>query len=618
MPRAALRWSLLSAALLGCSPQPQPGGVHFVVRTTPSPDNQVLSPLLDPRVTALELRDDRTEDLLSRARFDPPVAGATIAPEQLPSLELGLVPVSAPRDLRMLALGAAGQQVLGVALSRDAGWAYGEDKEIVLELRRPLFFFGGSPRLVPPVPPPDPIFAPSRRLFEPLRDESKLRVVDPNSVQPLLTAYDRQLDPMQLAPNLTTAPPVSAAGGTYDGRSLLLANLAGNLHIVDTLRLEDTASVPLPEGASLPAQALVVDPLDRGAVILQYARTPPTQGRVGQVLLLRDLPGLRSRVSRDGELMALPIESTAQSPIGPPLAAAYAPDGSIDVVFGRPPLSLGEPDCTTLGGEPSTLRRYDPKTGAVLAERALPYTTAVAYTGAGERVLVQPCAQPSGALRRGQVVINKPSGDRVLAAAGVAQVATTRSAVIAVGRDDTADSPTVTMHGTVNILEGSAEHFASSQFELPPWQIPFRITTAVDGKPYTSSIDISMAPTDSLVYGVAVTPDRARALVLLRVQHKVRSLFLSTLGTAPNQVRCFIDWDGYTYHVLLINLQSGAREQDYMVGVQNRECSSRSYDMNDQPKGSCFSPCDPGGTNPYLRAYQEGYIPGAASALFGR
>ena len=34
--------------------------------------------------------------------------------------------------------------------------------------------------------------------------------------------------------------------------------------------------------------------------------------------------------------------------------------------------------------------------------------------------------------------------------------------------------------------------------------------------------------------------------------------------------------------------------------------------------GACFAPCDPGGTNPYLRAYQEGYIPGAASALFGR
>lgn len=616
MPRAALRWSLLSAVLLGCSPPAQPGGVHFVVRTTPPPDDEVLSPLLDPRVSAIELRDGRTEDLLARARFDPPVHGATAG--MLPSLDLGQLLVSGPRDLRLHALGAAGQQVLGLALARDASWAYGEDKEIVLELRRPLFFFGGSPRMTPPVPPPEPIFAPSRRLFEPLRDESKLRVVDPNSVQPLLTAFERQLDPMQLSPGVTTAPPVSAAAGTYDGRSLLLANLSGNLHIVDTLRLEGAVSVPLPEGASLPAQTIVVDPLDRGAVILQYARTPPTTGRVGVVLLLRDLPGLRSRVSRDGDLLPLPVDSSSGGVIGPPLSAAYAPDGAIDVVFGRPPLQLAEPDCTTLSGEPSTLRRYDAKTGAVLSERALPYTTAVAYTGAGERVLVQPCAQPAGAVRRGAVVIAKATGDRVLPAAGVAQVATTRSALIAVGRNDAPDSPTATMTATVNILEGAAERFATSQFELPPLQVPFRITTTMDGKPYTSSIDISLAPTDTLVYGVAVTPDRARALALMRVQHKVSGLFLSTLGTAPNQVRCFIDWNGYTYHVLLINLQSGAREQDYMVGVQNQACGSRSYDSQDRPVGACFAPCDPGGTNPYLRAYQEGYIPGAASALFGR
>lgn len=587
-----------------------------MVRTTPPPDDEALSPLLDPRVTAIELRDGRTEDLLARARFDPPVPGA--AAGMLPTLDLGQLSVSEPRDLRMHALGAAGQQVLGLALSRDASWAYGEDKEIVLELRRPLFFFGGSPRMSPPVPPPEPIFAPSRRLFEPLRDESKLRVVDPNSVQPLLTTFDRQLDPMQLSPGVTTAPPVSAAAGTYDGRSLLLANLSGNLHIIDTLRLEGAMSVPLPEGASLPAQTIVVDPLDRGAVILQYARTPPTTGRVGVVLLLRDLPGLRSRVSRDGDLLPLPVDSSPGNVIGSPLSAAYAPDGAIDVVFGRPPLQLAEPDCTTLGGEPSTLRRYDAKTGAVLNERVLPYTTAVAYTGAGERVLVQPCAQPAGAIRRGAVVIAKATGDRVLPAAGVAQVATTRSALIAVGRNDAPDNPTVTMTATVNILEGSSERFATSQFELQPLQVPFRITTTVDGKPFTSSIDISLAPTDALVYGVAVTPDRARALALMRVHHKVNSLFLSPLGTPPNQVRCFIDWNGYTYHVLLINLQSGAREQDYMVGVQNQTCGSRSYDSMDRPVGTCFAPCDPGGSNPYLRAYQEGYIPGAASALFGR
>lgn len=138
----------LALGLLGCSStQPDPGAVRFLVRTTPAPDDAILSPLRDARVTALELRDARTDDLLARSRFDPPTETATsMMPATLPSLDLGSIKVSESRDLRMLALGAAGQQLLGVALTRDVAWQFGETKDVTLELRRPLFFFGGSPK----------------------------------------------------------------------------------------------------------------------------------------------------------------------------------------------------------------------------------------------------------------------------------------------------------------------------------------------------------------------------------------------------------------------------------------------------------------------------------------
>ncbi|HMY57339.1 MAG TPA: hypothetical protein PK472_03755, partial [Pseudomonadota bacterium] len=204
-------------AFLGCSQSaPNPGAVRFLVRATPAPDDTVLSPLRDLRVTALELRDARTDDSLARSRFDPPASSVTGSP-MLPALDLGSLQVSESRDLRLLALGAAGQQLLGMALTRDVSWKFGESKDITLELRRPLFFFSGSPKLVAPVPPTDPIFAPSRRIYEPLRDETKLRVIDPNSVTPLLSIYDRWIDPYNPSPGVTSAQPVSAAAGTYDG-----------------------------------------------------------------------------------------------------------------------------------------------------------------------------------------------------------------------------------------------------------------------------------------------------------------------------------------------------------------------------------------------------------------
>ncbi len=608
----------VALGLLGCSQQqPDPGSVRFLVRTTPAPDDVVLSPLRDARVTALELRDARTDDLLARSRFDPPAdngMGATM----LPSLDLGLIHVSPSRDLRMLALGAAGQQLLGVALARDVAWQFGETKDVYLELRRPLFFFGGSPKLVAPVAPSDPIFAPSRRLYEPLRDETKLRVVDPNSVQPLLSIYDRWLDPFQLSPGVTSAPPVSAAAGTYDGQSLLIGNLAGKLHVVDTLRLEDQVSFDLPDYMTNPVQGIVVDPLDRTAIILQYPRSAPAVGRAGLIGFVRNLPGLRSRVSKDGELLIASIDSTAQAPIGQPLAASYTPDGMVEVVFGKPPLQPGEPDCSVLGvGEPSVLRRYNPKTGEQINQRTLPYTTSIAYTLVGEQVLVQPCAAVSGATRFGRVVVARQSGEKILSAPGVLAVSAIRSSIIGVGRDDSADVPTLAAQAKIFILESGAEKWSSSGFDLPSWLVPYRITLSSDGKPYVSSIDISFAPTDVSGYSLAVTPDRARALSLLRVQHKVRGLFLTYLGST-NQYRCYIDWSGYSYHVALVNLQSGAREQDYIVGFQNQDCASRVYDNANNLIGTCLPACDPADPKPYLRGFQEGYVPNAASVLFGR
>jgi hypothetical protein len=73
------------------------------------------------------------------------------------------------------------------------------------------------------------------------------------------------------------------------------------------------------------------------------------------------------------------------------------------------------------------------------------------------------------------------------------------------------------------------------------------------------------------------------------------------------------------YHVVSVNLQSGSREQDYVVGVQNQSCRATFYnDTTGADTGSaCFSACAPG-SGPYLNGYQDGYIPSAASVLFGR
>lgn len=589
--------------------------MRFRVHATPPPDDSALSPLTDPRVSAIELRDGQSDAVLARSRFDPTPAGTAPSID----LDLGKIDISQQRDLRMLAVGAAGQQVLGLALSRDVSWAFGEQKEIVLELRRPLVFFGGSNRLIAPVMPLDdsgnyaPSFAPNQQIYAPLKDEYKLRVIDPNSVNPLLSAYDRDFDSTGGA-----LSPVTAAAGTFDGQSLLVASLAGKLHVVDTLKLEDQGSVALDPG--IPAQSVIVDPRDRSATVLHYARPPQATGRVGRIVFFKDLGGLRARTG-DGSPLTVQIDSTVSAPVGPPIAAAYAPSGTIDVVHAPPPLLLGQPDCAMLAGEgKASLRRYDPMTGALSDQISLPYTTSVAYTANGERVLVQPCTQVAGAMRPGRVVIQHKDGDtsadRVLPAPGVADVAVVGNALIAVGAEDSADSAATTMRAAIRILEPNTNDWRTSYFDLPNWPIPWRITTGIP-----HALSIFFAPTDVMGYSIAVTPDRARALVLLRVQHRTyptrRGVYVYDL-TSPTRI-CYMKWSGYTYHVVSVNLQSGAREQDYVVGVQNQTCSSTFYNSTGSDLGmACIASCDPADTNPFLIGYQDGYIPSAASVLFGR
>lgn len=596
----------------GCGSPPDPGQLKFLVQASPPPDDRLLSPLTDPRVSALELRDAKTDQVLTRSRFDPAPAG------QVPSinLDLGNLAISAPRDLRLLALGAAGQQSLGLSLYRQASWAFGEQKEILLQLRRPLAFFGGSSRLVAPVQPmdggkPAPYFAPNQQLSQTLSEHNKLRVIDPNSVNPLLSSYDAKFDDIA-----GLSSPITAAAGTFDGQALLVASLAGKLHVVDTLGLQDQGSLAI--DATLPVQSIVVDPDDKVAAVLHHAKVPPLFGRTGRILVLRDLPGLRARVS-DGQPLPIDVDSSAAAPVAPPIAAAFSPDGQLEVLHAVPPLLTGQPDCTTLGGAgKSLLRRYSMLDGTVISQESLPYTTALSYTSAGERVLVQPCTQAANAQRAGQILVRRKDGDQILSAPGVAQMAVVGGALISVGAEDIPDAPTTSMRAAVRILEPNTQQWATSYFDLPAWQIPWRITLGIP-----HALNIFFAPTDVMAYGMAVTPDRARALVLLRVQHRTypgkRGVYLYDV-TSPTARTCYIKWSGYTYHVVLVNLQSGSREQDYMVGMQTQSCSSTFYDdvTGADLRQACFASCDPAYSNPFLIGYEDGYIPSAASVLFGR
>ncbi len=600
--------------------------MRFLLHATPQPDDVALSPLTDSRLTSLELRDAVSDDVLAQTRIDPVPAGGASSSGSALDLSLGSIQVLPdPRDVRMLALGDAGQQVLGMALRRGASWQYGQDQEVVLELRKPLFFFGGSPKLVAPTMPsdmgmPEPSFAPNQQINPLLRDETKLRVIDPNAITPLLSSYDMSFDV-----GSSGGTPVAAAAGTYDGQSLLVASLAGNLHVVDTLRLEQGRSIPI--GETMPVQSIVIDPTDKTATLLLYqTNTPPTSsGVVGRIIFVRDLAALRNG-SGDGRLIRVDVDANSVSPVGAPISATYAPDGLIDVVIAAPPLQLGQPDCTVLdSNKTAVVRRYDPQTGMVQSQSQQPYTTSIAYTTSGAQVLAQPCSRAPRANRPGQVVIHHPdnsSPDVVLAAPGTAALAVDGESIMAIGSADDSGDYSTPVNGAVRILQANATTQTPSEFTLDAWEVPYRISQTS-----TSAVDLLFMPTDVLVYGISVNPDRTRALVLMRVSHQIPDLsddsyglYLFSSGTVDNSMSCFVQWSGYTYHVLLINLQNATREQDYLVGVQNQSCSS-TFRSDNPPYTdlgvACFAPCDGNASNPYLIGYQDGYIPGASSVLFG-
>lgn len=612
----------MAVALLGplgaCGP-PDPGQVRFRLTSTPPPDDKVLSPLLDPRLTSLELRS--RDVVLARARFDR-VELAANEGVGAPTVELGPLPVGDPRDMQLLALGAAGQQVLGLAVTRDVEVRFGEQREYVFELRRPLFFFGSGRRLVSPMPfpPSDRSLSPGRRIADALREEHLLRVVDPNSGTPLLSAYHLALDGMRQA---------LASAATSDGLSVLVVTEGGTLHLLETLRLKPALSLKLP--TEMPAQAVVVSPRDELAAILHHETSPPQTGLVGRITLLRDLPGLRSRVSRDGDPLVVEIRSDMQSPVGAPLAAAYGPDGLLDVVLGQPPMAGGD-TCTPMdGGRRGTLRRYDPRSGQLREQVPIAYSTGVAYTNDGTLVLAQPCTKAPSGKRPGQILFQRwMNGSlvpvRALPAPGSADIslAAGKQALIAIGRDDTSDDPdgTVQARGVVRTLEpGQADWSQQSPFPLDDWLLPYRVTITGGGTPLPASVEIVLAPRDLLVYRIVTTPDRTRALIAARVTHQVEGMFLDRITMNGREHLCFIDWLGYTYHVMLVNLQTGAREQGWMVGVQNQSCSSVLWERIERKAvGVCFSECQyaEGGMlkNGRLRGYQEGFIPTGTSALF--
>lgn len=605
-------WILL---LCACAPA-DPGQVRFLVTSSPPPDDKVLSPLLDPRLTTLELRAREPrgpELLLSRARYERGGSGGGDA-----ALGLGNVPVGGKRDLRLFALGAGGQQVLGLALSPDIEILWGDRRQHTFELRRPLFFFGGR-KLVPPVPlhAMDQPLSPGRRIPADLRDEAVLRVVDPNSTAPgapLLSSYNVTVEAGQ--------PPIASAA-TADGLSVLVATAGGTLSVLQTMQIKPSINLKL--AAAMPAQYIAISPRDDSAVILHHTQPAMVTGRVGQITFLRELQGLRARISPDGAPLVRDAESTVAMPLGEPIMATYAPDGLVDVLFSRYPVRGSEPNCAQLSGPgKSVLRRYDPRSGEVRGQVALEYTTSVAYTSAGEQVLVQPCSKAPKGTRLGQVVIGSNQGDvgaarARLAAPGTASVVVgAESVLVALGRDDTADPPQVPMmpmkfnlaRGVVRFLEPGLNDWTQVSFPLSDLLQPLLIE--LDNP---SAVELVLAPTDLMVYRVVAPPDRSRILALVRVTHQVSSLPIE-VDLLDNV--CYLDWKGYTYHVMVLNLQTGAKEHDFVTGVQNEICESRLIDSNNKVVGTCF-PCDyriNADRTIRMRGYQEGILPTGASALF--
>ena len=578
-----------------------------MIHTSPPPDDAKLSPLRDGRAQQFRLYDLTAKQTLGTSRYDPPTA------EQTPQGELPLGTLNPWQDhtLSLELSGNSGQQVLGLALARNTSWQLGADSELTFQMRRPLMFFGGSPKLVAPIAPPQASFAPNGQLSPSLRSETKLRVVDPNAIEPLLLTYDREFP----GPGGTPSP-VTAAAGTRDGQSLLAATLGGSLYVVDTLQFSQHASVPI--DSSLPPQVMVVGPQDRSAILLQYAIPAAAAGRVGRLTFYRDLAGLRSRVS-DGSPLALDIMSSSAAPLFPPIAATYASDGNIDILFSQPPLGVDAPDCDMLAaGTPTTLRRYSPEDGQIITEEKLPYTTALQYTQAGERVLVQPCIRTTDGKRPGRIVVEKSEYNLTFVAPGSINIAPAGEYFVSFGMENVVDDRGASPRAALRILNTAREEYYVSHFAMQSLLIPFNITSGIP-----HAVSIIIAPTEVQGYSISVSPDLTRALVLSRVRHRTfptaRGVFIYNDDNA--NMTCYMKYAGQQYHVNIINLETGAREQDYVVGIENQSCRATLYnDTTGNDTGmACFSACSPGaGWGTYLDQYRDGYIPSAATALFGQ
>lgn len=600
---AALLVAVALALCPGCGGEsPSPGELTIQLHATPPPDDEWLSPLRDPSVIAFELRDVKTDELLGRSFVQPAEnGGVTPSAPGSRSVDIGRIAPWGTRDLKFLALGPSGQ-MLGQALSKNVVWNPGDSTTALLELRRPLFMLGGGLKLVAPVSPPDPIFAPGRKvLTDALQDESLLRVFDQNLVSPLLSVYDQKLD-----------APILAVAGTHDGLNMMTVSSSGHLYVIDTLRMKVEFQAQLDNGSLLPQQ-FEISKDDSSAVLAFY--DPNNQNSDSALIFIFDLFGLRKSMKLIGKEKTFTFKSNTVP--GPPISITYAPDGLVDILFSTPPIRDGQPDCTILGGQAKTLlNRYDPTTGMLVRSEMLPYTSGLTYSFNKERVLVQPCITVSGSVRPGQVIVERSTGQLLLPAPGVTNVLLTGPTLNVLGRDNSSSVPEFEARGAVRKLLTGANAWTSSLYSLPSFPIPYRITLASNGKPYSSSIDINIAASDLVVYQSIVAPDGVRAFALTKTTHSAKGLFLTYQGTS-NQYRCYLDYNVYVYGFALINLQSGVPELIMPVGIRTIDCATRNYDASNTYIGTCLPACDPSDPRPYLKKFQSGYIPSGVDPVFG-
>lgn len=577
-------------------------GLTIQLHATPPPDDESLSPLRDPSVIAFELRDSRTEELLGRSLVESAALTAVGAEPGTNNhtLDLGLIAPWGKRDLKFYALGTSGQ-VLGQALARDVVWNPGESATAVLELRRPLFLLGGGTKLVAPIAPPSPNLTPGRELMNALRDESLLRIFDQNLVSPLLSQYNRQLD-----------SPVLTVAGTHDGLAMMTITSSGRLYFIDTLKMDMDFQIQLPNSSLYP-QLLEISEDDSTAIVSFYNPSNPSSDSI--ILFMTDLRLLRKAKNLTGHEASHSFK--ANTIPGPPISITYAPDGLVDVLFSVPPIRDGQPDCSTLSGPSKTLlNRYDPLTGTLVRSDMLPYSSSIAYNLDKERILVQPCLLVSGSVREGAVVIERTSGPLILPAPGVTNVLLSGRTLSVIGRDNSSTAPNLEARGAVRQLLPGSSSWTSSLYSIPSLSVPYRVTITSNGDPYSSSVDIRVAPSDLLVYKAIPAPDKVRAFALTRTTHSTRGLYITSLGSM-NEYRCYLDYSSYIYGYTLINLQSGVPEVIIPVGLKTIDCSSRMYDSANSLIGTCFPPCSPADPMPYLKNYQSGYIPSAVDATFG-